>query len=264
MTSSQKEIYQHYHVNDREFIDKAFEWLMRIEEKNVFFLTPFLNPHQGKILRQLAQSRGVVIYSSDQFYSSEEARHILAPDYYILDKDDFEMDLLQIDYAQKFHTLKHSQIMGSLIHQLGIQRWTFGDIIRSGQDFQIMVDRRFTSIFQDQLKKIGPVSVDLKLVSFDHLLSADQDWQQKEVLLSSMRLDKVIGQTFNLSRAKASDIVKAGLVKVNYNIEETSSRILELGDRISVRRFGRIHLKESQGLSKNGKYKITVELVRSK
>lgn len=262
--TSNKDIYQHYHPSDREFIDKGLDWINRVWDSNVLYLTPFLNPHEGMILTHLAQGRGLEVYASSDNYPSEQARYIIAPDYYVLDLADFEMELLELDYAHKFHSLKHSQILGSLLHQLGIKRSTFGDILVDNKRFQIMVDQRFSLIFQDQLTKVGRVSVQLRQVPFDQIIQAQKDAKTKDLLLSSMRLDKCLAASFHLSRSKALELIQAGLVKVNYNPETNPSRNLSLGDQISVRRFGRIFLKESHGLSKNGKHKISVEIVHSK
>ena len=38
-------------------------------------------------------------------------------------------------YASKFHHLTHSQVLGTIVHQLGVERKSFGDILTGdGED----------------------------------------------------------------------------------------------------------------------------------
>ena len=82
--------------------------------------------------------------------------------------------------------------------------------------------------------------------------------------MSSFRLDKVIAATFKLSRSQASQLVSSGLVKVNYATTTNSSYAVDLNDLVSVRRFGRLKMVSENGISKSGKYKVTVEVLLSK
>ena len=61
----------------------------------------------------------------------EYTKVIVAPDYYQLDPSDFDLALLEMVYASKFHHLTHSQVLGTIVHQLGVERKSFGDILTS-------------------------------------------------------------------------------------------------------------------------------------
>ena len=51
-----KGIYQHFSIEDRPFLDKGMEWIKKVEDSYAPFLTPFINPHQEKLLKILAQT----------------------------------------------------------------------------------------------------------------------------------------------------------------------------------------------------------------
>ena len=57
--SMNKMIYQHFSKNDSSFIDKGVEWIKKVEDSYSPFLTPFVNPHQEKILKVLASTNGI-------------------------------------------------------------------------------------------------------------------------------------------------------------------------------------------------------------
>ena len=71
------------------------------------------------------------------------------------------MTLLEIVYPSKFQQLTHSKILGTVLNRLGIDRKLFGDILVTEDKAQIIVDRRFTTLFQDGIQKISKLPVSL-------------------------------------------------------------------------------------------------------
>ena len=259
-----KHLYQHFTEEDREFVDKSLEKMQRVEDSYSFEVTSFVNPHQVEILRNLGNHLQLQIFSSSDYYTSEFAKVIIAPLYYELQVSDFEIDLLEISYANKFHHLTHSQIMGTVLNQLGIERKVFGDILVASGRAQIMVDRKFTQFFMDHISRIAKTSVKLKQVDFSQLIAVQADSKLRDVLVSSMRLDKVLAASFRLSRSVATKLIATKQVRVNYSMLDNPSHHLLLNDLISVRGYGRVKVLRENGFSKNGKYKLTVELLSSK
>ncbi|WP_150203002.1 YlmH family RNA-binding protein [Streptococcus constellatus] len=259
-----KHLYQHFTEEDREFVDKSLEKMQRVEDSYSFEVTSFVNPHQVEILRNLGNHLQLQIFSSSDYYTSELAKVIIAPLYYELQVSDFEIDLLEISYANKFHHLTHSQIMGTVLNQLGIERKVFGDILVASGRAQIMVDRKFTQFFIDHISRIAKTSVKLKQIDFSQLIAVQADSKLRDVLVSSMRLDKVLAASFRLSRSVATKLIATKQVRVNYSMLDNPSHHLLLNDLISVRGYGRVKVLRENGFSKNGKYKLTVELLSSK
>ncbi|WP_049476521.1 RNA-binding protein [Streptococcus constellatus] len=259
-----KHLYQHFTEEDREFVDKSLEKMQRVEDSYSFEVTSFVNPHQVEILRNLGNHLQLQIFSSSDYYTSELAKVIIAPLYYELQVSDFEIDLLEISYANKFHHLTHSQIMGTVLNQLGIERKVFGDILVSSGRAQIMVDRKFTQFFIDHISRIAKTSVKLKQVDFSQLIAVQADSKLRDVLVSSMRLDKILAASFRLSRSVATKLIATKQVRVNYSMLDNPSHHLLLNDLISVRGYGRVKVLRENGFSKNGKNKLTVELLSSK
>ena len=257
-----KDIYQHFSVEDIPFIDKGLEWLRQVEEHYAPILTPFINPHQVFILKTLGNHQGIQVFSSNDFVASEYSRVLLAPDYFIPTLTDFEMDLLEIVYSSKFDQLTHSKILGTVLNRLGIDRKLFGDILITENRAQIIVDRKFTSLFQDGIQKIARLPVKLEVKSFEELVEAESDYQEKEV--SSMRLDAFLSNVLKLSRSQTADLLERKYVQVNYHLVEKSDYQVKIGDLVSVRRFGRISVLRENGQTKRDKKKLTIQLLLSK
>ena len=129
---------------------------------------------------------------------------------------------------------------------------------------QVFVEQRFALYFMDHVQKISRVPVKIKEVPLSQQLILEEESQSRDILVSSYRLDKVIAAGFKLSRSQASQLVSSGLVKVNYATTTNGSGLVALNDLVSVRRFGRLKIVSENGISKSGKYKVTVEILLSK
>ncbi|HGS2065056.1 TPA: YlmH/Sll1252 family protein [Streptococcus pneumoniae] len=206
-----KGIYQHFSIEDRPFLDKGMEWIKKVEDSYAPFLTPFINPHQEKLLKILAKTYGLACSSSGEFVSSEYVRVLLYPDYFQPEFSDFEISLQEIVYSNKFEHLTHAKILGTVINQLGIERKLFGDILVDEERAQIMINQQFL-----------------------------------------------------LPRNQANQLIEKKLVQVNYHVVDKSDYTVQVGDLISVRKFGRLRLLQDKGQTKKEKKKITVQLLLSK
>ncbi len=124
-----KNIEQHYSLEERLFLEKVRGFCQLVEDRYSPYLTDFLNPREIQIVKDLANYYNLKFFVSSTFDNEEYGRVILAPDYYELDEDDFEIKRLEISYARQFNKLTHPKILGALLNQLGLERQVFGDVI---------------------------------------------------------------------------------------------------------------------------------------
>ena len=255
-------IFQHFTLEERDFVEKMIDACHQVEESYSYYLTAFLNPREEEILQSLAGYFHLQLHSSRQFLETEFVRVILAPDYYLLEEEDFELMALEILYPRKFHQLTHSQILGTLLHQLGIKRDYIGDILLGEEQTFVILDRRFGELAQRSLSKISRVPVSWKVAVLSQVpAKTSQDVKSQQVLLSSLRLDKVVATAFHLSRSNALKLIESGQVKLDYKEVKQAGKVLEVGQLVSVRGFGRVRLKEFLGFSKQGKLKLNIDII---
>lgn len=81
--------------------------------------------------------------------NAERKRAIIAPNYYEPKESDFDLTLMEIDYPEKFVTLKHQHILGTLM-SLGIEREQVGDIIVN-ERIQFVLTSRLESFIMLEL-----------------------------------------------------------------------------------------------------------------
>ncbi|MFC3927861.1 YlmH family RNA-binding protein [Streptococcus caprae] len=254
---SSNDLNQHFRPEETLFIERLQDMIRRVEDTYSIVLTEFFNPRQIQIARSVIRHSGLSVYISSDYVSSEYARIILAPDYYQLDLTDFEIELLEISYNSKFNQLTHAQIMGTLINHLGIKRTVFGDIRTREGLAQIFVDRQLQSHFTS-IGKIARASVNFKVLSWDQAFPIEKSGKEQDILVSSMRLDKIVSTVFKIQRSQALRLIEAEKVKVNYALVSRPSEMLRIGDLVSVRGYGRFSLEDDKGLSKQGKHKLIV------
>ena len=259
-----QEIYQHFSHTDIPFIDKGLEWIKRVEDTYAPILTPFINPHQEQILKVLARTHGLGCQSSGDILQTESIRLILYPDYFKPELADFEIALLEIDYPSKFEKLSHGKILGTIINQLGIDRKLFGDILVDEKRAQIFVNRDFIPLFQDGIRKIGRLPVSLEECPFTDRILSKIDYREREILVSSFRLDALLSSALKLSRNQACQLIDKKSVQVNYHLVEKSDYQISVGDLISVRKFGRLKVVRDNGQTKKDKIKVSIQLLLSK
>lgn len=260
---SHENIYQHFHPDEKQFIDRVLEWMDRVENNYSVVTTYFLNPREVEILESLANKRELQIFSTQDIAQTELTKIIIAPEFYQLDVADFDLVLLEILYAKKFYQLKHSQILGSFLGQTGIRRSELGDIILSEGRAQVFVSKHLLEIFQNNIKKIDSATVQFVEKPFEELIETEAASVMKVVLVSSMRIDKIIASTFEISRNLAVNMLQSRKVKLNYLEIEKKDFTVEQGDLISVRGLGRIKILRILGETKKGKQKIECEITKN-
>lgn len=250
------EIYQHYRQDERLFIDQVFDW---IEQVNITYsakLTDFLNPREQEIVTHLVNYSGdVKVAFHGGIEQAERKRALIFPAYFEPTLSDFRLRFFELDYASKFYEIGHRQLLGSLLN-LGIKREKVGDFIFHGQAVQFIVSEEIADYVAIHLHSVGKAKVTVKPIDADELLIPKDDWRTFSGTISSLRIDNVLGEIFNVSRTKAASYVQKGYVKVNWRVIEQPAYECRISDTISLRGYGRAKLQALEGQTKKGKWRI--------
>ncbi|GBG97016.1 RNA-binding protein [Lactococcus termiticola] len=259
-------IYQHYQPEERIFVDRVLDWFEQVEGNYSVVSTYFLNPREQEILQTLGNKRELQIFLSSDMMTGETemVKAVLAPDFYELDEDDFDMALLEIRYASKFHELKHAQILGTLLGQTGIKREQIGDVLLADKRAQVFVSKKMVTAISQSVTKIGRATVQFKEVAWSEKLEIEEQATRKVLLLSQLRLDKIISESFNIPRNIAANMIESSKVKVNFRELSKKDFQLKAGDLISLRGYGRIKILAMLGLTKKDKQKVEVDIIKNK
>ncbi|WP_170308058.1 YlmH family RNA-binding protein [Paenibacillus dakarensis] len=253
------EIYEHFHPDEREFVDKAWEWVQNAGQYHETKLTDFLDPRQRFILESLVNRHPDVHAVYDGGHSeAERVRAIIAPDYRDLSDEDFEMKVLAITSGdQKFLSLEHGDYMGSVLG-LGIKRSKIGDIHVLEDGCHVVVAEDIGNYLHLNLSQVHRVHVMTELLPIQELRVKEVQLETMELTAASLRLDGIASDVHRISRTKIVVPIKAGRCRVNWKVTEDPSTMLKEGDMVSIQGFGRFKVLETGGLTKKGRYRIKV------
>ncbi|WP_338753923.1 RNA-binding protein [Bacillus sp. FJAT-52991] len=255
-------IYQHFRPEEKEFIDQTLQWKNEAEQIYAPKLTDFLDPREQEIVQAVVGSHGEVkVVFFGGAVNTERKRALITPEYFQPEDQDFDITLYEISYPEKFTSIQHSQILGSLMG-VGLRRGKFGDILTDGQRFQFLAAKEVSSYIQLNVSHIGKVAVRLQEKAFEDALTKEEEWKEINTTVSSLRLDAIIAALSRLSRQKVQTLIKSGLVKVNWKKVEDPAFECSEGDVFSVRGIGRSRFLTNEGKTKKDKWRITLGILK--
>lgn len=134
--------------------------------------------------------------------------------------------------------IRHQDILGSLF-ALNIDSSYFGDIVLYNDYYYVFVSEDLALYIKDNLKMVGNKKVSLEEVDLSVLDNYERNYEEKEIIVSSLRIDNIISGIINTSRKVALDKIKNKEVIVNYGVMNKNSYILKESDIFSIRRYGK-------------------------
>ncbi|GAA4715686.1 RNA-binding protein [Brevibacillus fulvus] len=251
-------LYDHFRKEEWPFVERAIELLTLVESKQVSRLTDFLDPRQLFIFQSVhSQVSGVQIAADGGYDGAERVRVLLYPEYWTVERQDFQLAMLEIEADQRFIKLEHRDVMGAFLH-IGLKREKFGDILLAEGTAQVVLAAEIVDFVRAQISHIHRVPVQLTERSLEDIRPTVPALIEKQVTVASPRIDALIGEVYHLSRAKALVPIRAGKVKVNWKVAEDPSHQIEAGDILSVAGFGRFQVLEVSGTTRTGRQRIKV------
>src|SRR5699024_8172323 len=112
-------------------------------------------------------------------------------------------------------TIDHPDVLGAFL-SAGIQRKKIGDIVVHGDTIQILVTEDITPYLVANVTAIKKASVSFSRIPLANRLSPQDKWQERTATCSSLRIDVIVKEIYQMSRQQELEIIKKGLVKVNF------------------------------------------------
>ena len=163
--------------------------------------------------------------------------------------DDIDEDERERDDEREDRGLDY---LGSLLG-LGIKREKTGDIIVRDDGADIVICEELAEFISLNYDKAGRTSLSVEILPIGDLKVAEKSFSEREDTVASLRLDNIISSAFGISRSKAAEAIKKGIVFVN-NTEclKIDKDVFE-GDKLVLRGRGKAYLTEIGGTSRKGR-----------
>lgn len=210
----------------------------------------FLNPFEISVLNDIAKINNIEIVFLSCNESSERQIFVANPYSNEINTRDY-ISILEF----KKNNIKHPDVLGALLN-LGLERNDIGDIYIGDEVCEFVVLNKDKDFVKFNLSKIKNERVNIDFKKDNILSSPKIDYIENRGFVSSLRLDNIVSEFINLSRSKAKILIQRRLVKVNYQIIDNPSKIIDEDSLISIRKEGRFIFDKVIGKSKKDNYHI--------
>ena len=200
------------------------------------------------------------------FDDAERCIAVFVPDYIEEDiaryfeenEDECPVALMKVNTARGNGKLTHRDYLGSMTG-LGIRREKTGDILVREDGADIFILKDVADFLRYNYDKAGRTPIKVEIVPAGEAVTVKQEFKVITDTVASLRLDSVLSSAFGISRAKAQEAVRRGIVFVNSSLCEKPDCQVREGDRFVIRGKGKARLAETGGKSRKDRIYIKVE-----
>lgn len=172
--------------------------------------------------------------------------------------DRFPIKVLKIIGNLKFENLNHRDYLGAVL-SLGIRREKVGDINVFDDGAEIYLHDDIASYIELNLTKIKHTGIKTKIINVEDARDKIQSYKEARVIVTSMRIDCVVAALINISRAKASELIRSGVIKVNHTVQDEVDYKVKIEDLFSIKGFGRYKVSELSGKTKSDRQTLIIK-----
>ncbi|MGN1318139.1 MAG: RNA-binding protein [Lachnospirales bacterium] len=223
--------------------------------------SPFMDPFKAHKFKSLLSSQSevkILLYGG--YDLAERLKLGFFSEYDILDNSCFPISAVEIGYNKNFNgNLSHRDFLGSVLG-LGITREKVGDIILEDGRAVCFCDSDIADYILINLERVKHTKVKCKIL--DDYKPKVKEMTEKRFTLASLRLDSLISHSFNISRGKASELIKGEKAFLNWKEETSVSKAVVEGDVITLRGYGRIKIIEIIGTTKKDRILINIGIYK--
>lgn len=257
--SAMKSIYDHFHPDERAFVDRVEEWIERAADRHEWKRTDYLDPRQTEIVLSLANRSGnVAIRLEGGDPEAERRRALIAPEYAYLDDEPMGVQAIAVTADSQGHLeLDHGDYLGALLG-LGVKRDLIGDIHVHEDGCHCLVTEEIADYVNIHLRQVHRVHVLTELIPLSALRVVRPKLEEMSISVASLRLDGIASDAFRISRTKIVDPIRAGRCRVNWKVIEDPSASLKAGDVVSMKGLGRFKVVEVEGVTKKGRFRVSI------
>ena len=158
-----------------------------------------------------------------------------------------------------YRTLSHRDYLGAILG-LGLERDALGDIaVQNEHEAVVFCPQTIETFLLETLSQVGADTVRCTAYVPDASFTDGRQYKPISDTVASPRLDCVVAALTNLSRERAQQAVRSGLVEVDFEPEERVDRLLTPPSTLSVRGYGRFILRSFDGETRKGRLRLRAD-----
>lgn len=224
--------------------------------------TGFLDTHeQALVIAASRHAAGVRTFMYGGYADAERRMLVCVPkDIPMSDEEAVEglIKVMRVKLPAISRELSHRDYLGSLLG-LGIERRLTGDILVRKDGADILIVPGIEEFLLKELHRIGPVEIKTEAAPVEDLIVPEARVEFIRDSVSSVRLDSVISSAFRLSRGKAAEAIRKGLVSVDHAECLKPDAAVHEGAALVLKGKGKAVLEETGGESRKGRIRIVIK-----
>ncbi len=215
-----------------------------IEDLKVNNYTKFINPLEFKQIKNKTNINKYNVYKP-----FEDCTKV------IIYKTLPDITLLRLTSVEE---IRHQEIMKCMF-ELGIKEDMYGDIVIKDNNAYIYMLPSIKDYILYNFKDYNRKIQDIEEIDIESLNDYEINYEEKEKIDLSLRIDNVISNLLGFSRKEITDKFKDKEVILNYEVITKYTTNLKEGDVFSVRRFGKFKFESIKKETKKGGLVIVIK-----
>ena len=143
--------------------------------------------------------------------------------------------------------------------KFGIKREKIGDIVVTDFGADIILFSDISKILVEDLKQLTRFrKSEITIESINDVSNVMTEFEEYNIIVTSLRLDNFVAELANCSRTRASEIISEGRVFVNSINEFKDSKKIEINDIITVRGKGKFIFDGVEKETRSGRLLINM------
>ncbi len=243
----------------------------KIEDKHQFAVsknkitnTDFLNLSEKIVAEQFLRERKIKNYLFLGGNGTYSERVIL-----LFYPEKFSLEMVEKNYANilcgiritlpKDLHYEHRNYLSGIL-KLGIKREKIGDILVRETGADVIVFKEVSDFLSTNLPSLTRFQkARFDCISMEEIETKEPEFEERTIIVSSMRLDNFVAELARTSRSKAMELINEQRVFVNHQLETKFSKKINLGDIMNIRGKGKFIIEEIDHKTKSEKYVIKIK-----
>lgn len=250
--------------DSREELYARLDDLKGRAERGEMAISQFLTPAELHFASRRYSGASVVSFGG--YEGAERRRMYFLPEYMegsepLLGFEEFGIsaEIVAVEICGSgYKRLSHRDFLGSVLG-LGLSRDVLGDIILSEESENRAIafcDEKIAHFIEQSLERVGNDKVKVKRLALEELNIPKRKFLSVSDTVASPRFDCVVAALCSLSRAKAAEVISAGLAELDYECEERTDRQILPPCVISVRGYGKFAVRSVSDVTKKGRFRL--------
>lgn len=231
--------------------------------KNKITYTDFLNMAETSVVKKYLKENKI---NNFVFYGGREEadRNIL-----IFYPEKISLEMLEKNYEKILEVIRiklpngikyeHREFLSGIM-KIGIKREKFGDIVVTDFGADIISLSEVSKYLVDGLKDLTRFKKsEIKVENIKELKVIKNEFEDINIIVSSIRLDNFVSELARCSRTNAQEIIKEGRVFINQINEYKDDKKVNINDIITIRGKGKFIFSGIEKETKSGRLLINMK-----